>query len=222
MKRTNVALSTSKLIDTISAAVEEPCCTRELSALLRFPCVRCSSLPFAPPPKWTSELQRRLQKSFPHLKRRHHILFMRAFIHPSFSTPEAASSTMSATAALGESFLLSVGGRLVIDAFEDLKREEALSLVSFVSSDAALSSVLRHHWEMEDMILTDASVQLFQRKAVQSTNGMVSWISAKGSRQVPDPYCAGVVKAMIGAVFLDEGLVPATNFVCRYVLEALE
>ncbi|RHW68512.1 hypothetical protein DPX39_110025700 [Trypanosoma brucei equiperdum] len=222
MKRTRNALLSSELLCKVMKITEEPRVVKELSDILLFPRIKINSLPFVPPPKWTTELNRRLQKRFPELSRKRHILFTRAFIHPSFTAPEAASSTMNASIGLGESLLLSVGGRLVVSIFDDLRRDEVISLVSFLSSDAALSHLLRHHWELEDMVLTDASVQLFQPKATPSASNIVSWLPDQRGKQVPDQYCAGAVKAVIGAVFLDGGLSLATQFIFQHVLEALE
>ncbi|KEG10537.1 ribonuclease III [Trypanosoma grayi] len=222
MRRSYFLSSSSNLLNVISSMTSKQDGSSKLSSLLLSPCPPLESLPFVPPPKWTAELSRRLEKQFPELQRRHHVLYMRAFIHPSFTTPEAITSTMNATASLGESLLQYIGGKLIVDTFTELKREEVLSLVAFMMSDAALSTVMRRHWEMEDMVLTDASVQLFQGKALRSTAGLLQWLSAKGKQQTPDPHCAVSVKSMIGAVYLDQGLEAANVFVYKHVLQALE
>ncbi|KAH8617921.1 hypothetical protein ERJ75_000319300 [Trypanosoma vivax] len=195
---------------------------KELSPLVCCPHVRISSLPFAPPPKWASELSRKLQEQFPDVHRKHHVLYMRSFIHPSFTTADAIGATMRASLPLGESLLLSVGGRLIANTFHGLKHSEMQALLSFILSDACLSSILRCSWGMGDMVLTDVSVQLFNEKALRSTRGMLSWLTASGQRQIPDPYCAGAVKSLIGAVYLDGGLPAATLFIHKHVLEVLE
>ncbi|ORC91722.1 ribonuclease III [Trypanosoma theileri] len=213
------SLSLLNVISSVTATEEK---SKTLSAVVQFPSVPPLSLPFAPPPKWTAELSRRFAKHFPELRRRHYILYMRSFIHPSFTTPEAINSTMNATVLLGESLLLLIGSELIVNTFKELKRDELLSLVAFILSDASLSYVLRHCWEMEDMVLTDASLQLFQGKSLRSTSGLLQWLSANGKQQVPDPYCAAAVKSTIGAVYLDEGLEAARNFIHKNVLQVLE
>ncbi|KAH9593026.1 hypothetical protein LSM04_005163 [Trypanosoma melophagium] len=222
MKRScflSCSLGFLNVISTVTAAEEK---SKTLSAVVQFPSVSPLSLPFAPPPKWTAELSRRFGKHFPELRRRHHVLYMRAFIHPSFTTPEAINSTMKATVLLGECLLLSIGGELIVRTFKDMKRDEMLSLVAFILSDASLSYVLRHHWEMEDMLLTDASLHLFQGKALRSTSGLLQWLSSNGKQQVPDPYCAAAVKSVIGAVYLDDGLEAVRGFIYKNVLQVLE
>ncbi|PBJ73597.1 hypothetical protein BCY84_14667 [Trypanosoma cruzi cruzi] len=209
----------SQIVDVVSALTEKRKYSVKLCKVLLFPSPPLRSLPFAPPPKWTSELSRRLQKQFPEIKRQHHVLYLRAFIHPSFTTSDAMNSTMNATASIGEALLASVGECLIVNAFRDLKRDEVLLLMSFLLSDATLSSVLRYHWEMEDMVLTDASVQLFQGKTLRSTAGLMQWLSSSGKQQTPDPYCAGCVKSMIGAVYLDRGLEEAAAFIYKHVLQ---
>ncbi|RNF14240.1 ribonuclease III [Trypanosoma conorhini] len=222
MRRTCFSSSSTNILNIVSALTEKRGDVVKLSTLLASPSPPLHSLSFAPPPRWAAELSRRLQKQFPELQRQHHVLYMRAFIHPSFTTPDAINSTMNAASPLGEALLASVGGCLIVNAFKDLKRDEVLLLMSFLLSDATLSSILRYHWEMEDMLLTDSSVQLFQGSALRSTAGLLQWLTANGKQQTPDPYSAGCVKSLIGAVYLDGGLEAATSFIYKHILQNIQ
>ncbi|RNF04291.1 ribonuclease III [Trypanosoma rangeli] len=222
MRRTSFVSSSESLVNIVSALTEKRKDLVKLSALLASPSPPLHSLSFAPPPRWAAELSRRLQKQFPELQRQHHVLYMRAFIHPSFTTPDAVTSTMSATTSLGEALLAYVGGCLIVNVFRDLKRDEVLLLMSFLLSDATLSSILRYQWEMDDMLLTDASVQLFQGSTLRSTAGLLQWLSSNGKQQTPDPYSAGCVKSLIGAVYLDGGLEAATSFIYNHILQNVD
>ncbi|CAD2215484.1 ribonuclease III [Angomonas deanei] len=185
-----------------------------LEELLDHPQVPNPSLPFIPPPRWAAELRRRLATSFPEVEPRQQSRFLRSFIHPSFTNEEGASGTMKPLIPLGESILLFAADAWVVSVLEGLRRGEANSIVTLILSDESLSQVLRR-WNLEPMVLTDASAELLSKDSVTTTKGLVKWISSKNA--IPDPYAASCVKAVVGSVFLENGMDTATSFCKNHV-----
>lgn len=126
---------------------------------------------------------------------------------------------------LGEAFLEKVCGLWVLSTFDGIKRDEYTSLLALLTSDTALCRVLRDHWAMEHMVLTDASADLFSKQRLNSSKGMVRWLASQGTaggaQALPEPYAAGCVKAMVAAVLLEHGYDAANQFVLAEVLPFL-
>lgn len=190
--------------------------------LFNAPQIPAHPLPFIPPPRWAAELSRLLSKSFPDIPQRHHGRFLQVFVHPSFTTSAGASGTMQSLIPVGESLVEKVGGLWILSTFDGIKREEYTSLLALLTGDTALCRVLRDHWGMEHMVLTDASADLFTKERLSSAKGMVRWLAAQGTaggaQTLPEPYAAGCVKAMVGAVLLEHGYDAAVRFVTSEVL----
>ncbi|EPY37239.1 hypothetical protein STCU_00058 [Strigomonas culicis] len=205
------APSSSSLLSVVSALTAPPTNTT-FTGLLDHPQVPVTSLPFIPPPRWAAELSRRLQRRFPGTAQAHHTRYLQSFIHPSFTTEEGVSGTMRALSPLGEAVLLSVVSTWVVSALEGLRPHEVTSLLSYLLSDASLSRTLREAWELESMILTDASAELFSKEKPMSSKGLVQWLAT--SSTVPDPYAAECVKSLVGVVLLERNYAAAELF-CR-------
>lgn len=189
------------------------------------PRIPAAPLPFIPPPRWAAELSRLLHKSFPDIPQRHHGRYLQVFVHPSFTTSAGASGTMQPLIPTGEALLEKAASLWVLSTFEGIRREEYTSLLAFLMSDTALCRVLRDHWMMEHMVLTDASADLFSKERLRSSKGMVRWLAAQstagGKQALPEPYAAGCVKAMVAAVLLEHGYDMANRFVATEVLPFL-
>ncbi|KPI85161.1 hypothetical protein ABL78_5786 [Leptomonas seymouri] len=183
------------------------------------------TLPFIPPPRWAAELSRLLHKSFPDIPQKHHSRFLQVFIHPSFTTSSGTPGTMQPLIPIGEAFLAKVGGLWILSTFEDIRREEYTSLLALLTNDTALCRVLRDHWGMEHMVLTDSSADLFSKSRLNSSKGMVRWLAAQGTaggaQALPEPYAAGCVKAMVATVLLEHGYDAANHFVASELLPYL-
>ncbi|KAG5475622.1 hypothetical protein LSCM4_04204 [Leishmania orientalis] len=190
--------------------------------LLRNSHIPAQPLPFLPPPRWAAELSRALRRTFPDVAQHHRTRFLQVFVHPSFTTAAGASGTMQPLVSLGESLLERIGGLWILATFEGIRREEYASLLALLTSDTALCRVLRDHWRLEHMVLTDASADLFSRQRLSTTKGLMSWLSSQGngsgSQSLPEPYGAGCVKAMAAAVLLEHGSDAAEHFVTSEVL----
>ncbi|KAK7195276.1 hypothetical protein NESM_000453300 [Novymonas esmeraldas] len=203
----------------------EPRSTTTYHELLCKPRLPAQSLPFLPPPRWAAELSRVLRKTFPDVAQRHHSRFVQVFVHPSFTTAAGVSGTMQPLAAVGEALLERLCGLWILATFEGVRREEYVSLLALLCSDTALCRVLRDHWRMEHMVLTDASADLLSRQRLSSAKGLVRWLSApssaSGLQPLPEPYGAGCVKAMVAAVLLEHGNDAAERFVTSEVLPYL-
>lgn len=193
--------------------------------LFSMPQIPVAPLPFIPPPRWAAELSRLLRKSFPDVPQLHHSRFMQVFVHPSFTTSAGASGTMQPLIPIGEAFVEKVGGLWILSTFDGIKRDEYTALLALLTSDTALCRILRDHWAMEHMVLTDASADLFSRQRLNSSKGMVRWLAAQGTaggaQALPEPYAAGCVKAMVAAVLLEHGYDAANRFVVSEVLPFL-
>ncbi|KAG5475363.1 hypothetical protein LSCM1_03476 [Leishmania martiniquensis] len=189
--------------------------------LLRSSHIPTQSLPFLPPPRWAAELSRALRRAFPDVAQDHHTRFLQVFVHPSFTTAAGVSGTMQPLLSIGDALLERIGGLWILATFEGIRREEYASLLALLTSDTALCRVLRDHWRLEHMVLTDASADLFSRQRLSTTKGLMSWLSqgnASGVQSLPDPYGAGCVKAMAAAVLLEHGGDAAEHFVKSEVL----
>ncbi|KPA80961.1 hypothetical protein ABB37_04351 [Leptomonas pyrrhocoris] len=193
--------------------------------ILHKPQIPVTSFPFIPPPRWATELSRLLHKSFPDIPQKHHGRFLQVFVHPSFTTSAGASGTMLPLIPIGEALLEKIGGLWILSTFEGIKREEYTSLLALLMSDTALCRVLRDHWGMEHMVLTDASADLFSKERLNSSKGMVRWLAAQGTagraQALPEPYAAGCVKAMVSAILLEHGYDTAHHFVTSEILPYL-
>lgn len=193
--------------------------------LLRKPHIPLQPLPFIPPPRWAAELSRLLRKSFPDIPQQHHGRFMQAFVHPSFTTSAGSSGTMQPLIPLGESLVERMAGLWILSTFDGIKREEYTSLLALLTGDTALCRVLRDHWGLEHMVLTDASADLFSKERLNSSKGMVRWLAAQGTaggaQALPEPYAAGCVKAMMAAVLLEHGYDTAHSFMTSELLPYL-
>lgn len=185
------------------------------------PQIAVRTLPFIPPPRWAAELSRRLQKQFGELEQVHHSRYLQAFIHPSFTSAAGASGTMQPLTRIGEAVLTHFVTDWVLITFDGLKREELSSLLSTLLSDRALSGVLRDHWQLENMVLTDAAADLFSREKVRSTKGLARWLASSGTQSIPDPFAADCLRAMIGAVFAEHGYEACASFAATHVLPYL-
>jgi dsRNA-specific ribonuclease len=166
-----------------------------------------------------------LHKSFPDIPQRHHGRFLQAFVHPSFTTSAGVSGTMQPLVPVGEALLEKVCVLWILSTFDGIRREEYTSLLALLTGDTALCRILRDHWTMEHMVLTDASADLFSKERLNSSKGMVRWLAAQGSaggmQALPEPYAAGCVKAMVAAVLLEHGYDTANRFVASEVLPYL-
>lgn len=195
------------------------------SDAFRQPHIPTRPLPFIPPPRWAAELSRQLAKKFPDLEQRHHTRYLQAFTHPSFATNAGVHGTMDSFVPLGKSVIEKAASDWVIATFDDIRNEEYTALIALLMSDTSLSQVLRDHWQMENMILTDRSADLFSRERVRSAAGLARWLSSSGyggsSQCLPDPYVSNCVKAMTGAVFLEHGYSSVDQFVKLHILPFL-
>lgn len=213
----------------VLAVLEElaqPQPTATYAELLRRPRLPAPSLPFLPPLRWAAELSRVLRRTFPAVTQEHHTRFLQVFVHPSFTTAAGVAGTMQPLISTGEALLQRVGGLWILATFESVRREEYASLLALLTSDTALCRVLRDHWRLEHMVLTDVAADLFSRQRLNSSKGLVRWLSSQGGsggegQALPEPYAAGCVKAMIAAVLLEHGHDAAEHFIKSEVLPFL-
>ncbi|CAG9576735.1 conserved hypothetical protein [Leishmania major strain Friedlin] len=207
---------------SILSDLAQPRTSTSYQELLRNSHLPAQPLPFLPPPRWAAELSRVLHRTFPDVVQHHHTRFLQVFVHPSFTTAAGVSGTMQPLVAVGESLLERIGGLWILATFESTRREEYASLLALLTSDTALCRVLRDHWRLEHMVLTDASADLFSRQRLSSTKGLVCWLSShgnvNGAQSLPEPFGAGCVKAMVAAVLLEHGNDAAEHFVKSEVL----
>ncbi|KAG5501480.1 hypothetical protein JKF63_03309 [Porcisia hertigi] len=211
----------SGLLSVLSDLVQ-PCTSTSYQDLLQNPHLPTHPLPFLPPPRWAAELSRVLRRTFPDVAQEHRTRFLQVFVHPSFTTAAGESGTMQPLVAIGESLLERIGGLWILATFDCIRREEYVSLLALLTSDTALCRVLRDHWRLEHMVLTDASADLFSRQRLSSAKGLLSWLSLQGTtsgtQSLPEPYGACCVKAMTAAVLLEHGNDVAEHFVKSEVL----
>ncbi|AIN99511.1 hypothetical protein LPMP_271300 [Leishmania panamensis] len=207
---------------SILSDVAQPRTSTSYHELLRNSRLPAQPLLFLPPPRWAAELSRVLRRTFPEMVQYHHTRFLPVFVHPSFTTTAGASGTMQPLVAIGESLLERISGLWILATFEGIRREEYASLLALLTSDTALCRVLRDHWRLEHMVLTDTSADLFSRQRLSSTKGLMRWLSSQGNaggaQSLPEPYGASCVKAMAAAVLLEHGNDAAERFVKSEVL----
>ncbi|GET89780.1 hypothetical protein, conserved [Leishmania tarentolae] len=207
---------------SILSDLAQPRTSTSYQELLRNSHLPAQPLPFLPPPRWATELSRVLHRSFPDVVKDHHTRFLQVFVHPSFTTAAGVSGTMQPLIAIGEALLERIGGLWILATFQSIRREEYASLLALLTSDSTLCRVLRDHWRLEHMVLTDASADMFSRQRLSSTKGLMNWLSSQGNvpagQSLPEPYGAGCVKAMIAAVLLEHGNDAAEHFVKSEVL----
>jgi dsRNA-specific ribonuclease len=173
------------------------------------------SLPFVPPPRWATSVPTRLDKAFPSLERKRNILFMRALIHPSYTTESANEGTMASLCSVGQSVLTHTFQCAVANAaaFSAAEHLNSKLCAERLTSDEALSAVLKGFWGLEDMILTDAVVR--EVRDARTSRGLLR-ISTSPTT-LPLSYHRMCVQAVVGAVYADSGLRRAMVFSTEHI-----
>lgn len=203
------------------------------TGMLKRPQVPLQSLPFVPPPRWASELNRELRRRFDELftqgakddqnkdihfyDMHHHMRYVQAFIHPTFTTSDGVNATMQSLAPLGEAVIVQDVTTCVSSTFDHLTHADTCGLLALLCSDAALGRVLRDEWRLEQLVLTDAAADVFSRDKTRSSKGLVRWLADNKSQSLPDPYSSDCVKALVGAVLLEHGYDASIAFCRKHV-----
>lgn len=185
------------------------------------PQITANSLAFIPPPRWAAELCRRVQNQFKEVEILHQSRLLQAYVHPSFTTTEGISSTMRAWSPLGQAVVRHVVCKWVLTTFDGLKREEINSLTTVLTSDASLSRVVRDHWNLESMILTEVSADLFSKEKLRSAEGLVRWLASSGTQTIPESFSAECLNAQVGVLFAEQGFDRSADFCVAHVLPYL-
>ncbi|CCW60956.1 unnamed protein product [Phytomonas sp. EM1] len=221
LQHSYVARSSASFINVV-AKISNQKSAVSLREMLERPQLKVQSLSLVPPPRWAAELSRKIKTVFPELHLTHQTRQLQAFIHPSFITHKIGSTTMRQLAPMGDSILLHVVCRWVFRTFEDLKREEVSSLIAVLVSDASLSRIFRDVWRLENMVLTDASADLFSREKLRSAKGLMKWLAIGEKSGIPDPFLAESLKAFVAVVYLEKGMDSAVSFCYNHILTFLE
>lgn len=184
----------------------------QVSDFIEKPIFRIGSLPFIPPPRWANEVPGRLRKAFPNVVPDRRILYLQALIHPSYTTEASSQGTMSSLSPIGSALLqhLAVSFTSQHLMLTGASPAEIRSATSALLGQDALSAVLKGAWGLDDLILTDAIVREFRE--ANSTKGLIRLAQQHGS-VLPVSYHQQCVHSMVGAVYLDQGLVTAQTFV---------
>ncbi|CCW71069.1 unnamed protein product [Phytomonas sp. Hart1] len=221
LRRSYIVRSGTSFIHVVSGISNQTMAT-SLKEILERPQLKVQSLSLIPPPRWAAELSRKIKTVFPELQLAHQTRQLQAFIHPSFITDKIESTTMRQLSPLGEVILLHIVCRWVFQIFEDLKREEASSLIAVLVSDLSLSRIVRDVWRLENMVLTDASANLFSREKLRSAKGLMQWLAVGEKNGMPDPFLAECLKAFITVVYIEKGMDSAISFCHEHILPYLE
>lgn len=177
------------------------------------------SMHFTLPPQWAAEFPRRMSQIFPQLSSAAQpTLYVQSFIHSSFTSRGGEKSTSRYLEPLGSALLHQIVGEWIAFTFESIERTEFAGLLRLLTSDAALSRVVREGWCVEDMILADNAVELFA-----SQKDVVQALLQQGSSRavVPDTYASSCLKSFIAAIFLNHSYITAKSFCCESVLPYL-
>lgn len=191
--------------------------TRSITNVLTHPIVRQTSLSFAPPPLWANQLPQRLNQIFPELHIKKPGVFLKAFVHPSFTTEYARGSTMAVIEPLGNGILQhALLSWLFGTVGSSGTNSDIRALHSCLLSDESLSFVLKDVWKIEDMILTDSVVQSVRKSA--QNQGLIQWVATQQTRgTLPLHYHPSCLKALVGAVYLNDGIDVAHHFVFHHI-----
>jgi dsRNA-specific ribonuclease len=192
--------------------------TRSVCRVLQNPIARQTSLPFAAPPLWATQITPRLQQAFPEVSLQKPVVFVKAFVHPSFTTEYARGSTMASLEPLGNCILQhTLTSWLFSTIGKNGNVNEIREIRSHLLSDESLSFVFKDIWKFEDMILTDAVVQSVRKSS--RNQGLVQWLATQESQaMLPLHYHPCCLKAVVGAMFLNGGMSEAQSFVFRHIL----
>lgn len=188
---------------------------RSFTSCALHPRPRVHGLPFACPPKWAAESTKRLKQAFPKFVPSRQVLFLKALIHPSYTTPAAKSGTMASLSPLGQQVLQHEAITLVSSS-TGASSQDLRCLSQQISSAETLSAVVKSSWGFDDLILTDAIVKDFRE--AKSHRGLLRLVQSSSSQVLPLTYYQQCVFAMIGAVFLERGLDGSRDFLLEHVL----
>lgn len=194
--------------------------SRSIHDIVQFPKAAISSLPFVPPPRWATMVPSRLDKAFPSLERKRSILFLKALIHPSYTTESAIGGTMASLTPIGNAVLVHSLQCAVanVAAREGSSNLNPQKLAQDICNEEVLSAVLKGGWGLEDLILTDSVVK--EIRDVRTSKGLREMSSPT---VIPIGYHRQCALAIIGAVYLDSGLGAAKKFInCDVLPIAME
>eukprot|EP00796_Vickermania_ingenoplastis_P008678 gene8678-6101_t len=180
---------------------------------LRCPRVAPRSMQCILPPLWATEFPRRISTAFPKLSQRYPSFYLQSFVHSSFC---GARNNGEYLERIGDALVHQLAVEWVTFTFETIDNNASSALVGGMTSDATLSSVVRRHWRLEDMILADNSVNLFGTR-----NEFLSLMrkNAGPLHCLPDAFVASSLKSFVGAVMLNHGYTETKSFCCDFVEE---
>jgi dsRNA-specific ribonuclease len=189
---------------------------RSTEEILSLPKPSITSLPFVPPPRWAALVPARLEKAFPSFPRQRGVLFLKALIHPSYTTESAADGTMSSLCPIGQAVLThsvqcAIANAAARPGGANLNPKR---LAQDICTEEALSAVMKGGWGLEDMILTDAVIR--EIRDARTSKGLLQISSSRTA--IPIGYHRQCVQALIGAIYLDSGLCVAMRFINTHVI----
>lgn len=126
---------------------------------------------------------------------------------------------MASLAPLGNAALSHCSVAWVATVFPSLSAAEAREILNVILGEEALSAVLRTSWKLDDMILTDAVIRSLKQS--NSSKGLIQWVQRQrdaGGQVLPLQYHRMCVEAVVGAVYVDNGLDAVTEFIFSRVL----
>lgn len=185
-------------------------------AIVQLPKPMIPSLPFVPPPRWAALIPGRLDKAFPAFPRHRGILFLKALIHPSYTTESATGGTMASLCPIGQAVLqhsiqCAVANAAARSGGANLNPKR---LAQDICTEETLSAVLKGGWGLDDLILTDAVIK--EVRDARTSKGLLRMSAFRTT--IPISYHRLCVQAFVGAVYLDSGLDAAMRFVNSHVI----